>query len=89
MSLFETYRVSCTARVAVSLQRRPGNALNIEIGQGPDRCMDKRPEHWPESMSASRWRSSGGSALVLGACSQVCPRLCAHAAGESCYWCTR
>jgi hypothetical protein len=65
--------VPCSARVELGIERRGANALNIEIGAPSPRCMNKRPEHWPASASALRWLASGGTALVLGACSNPCP----------------
>jgi hypothetical protein len=38
------------------------------------RCLDKRPAHWPENMSALRWIASGGETWVFGPCSSNCPR---------------
>lgn len=65
---------ACPNRVELPLERRPANALNLEIGQGLDRCMVQRPAHWPEHMGALRWLASGGTALVLGPCSAgECP----------------
>lgn len=66
-------RESCGSRVQPEVERRPANALNVEIGQAQARCLNKRPEHWPESMSALRWIASGGEALVFGACGGKCP----------------
>lgn len=70
---FSVVRESCGSRVQPELERRPGNALNVEIGQPQARCLNKRPDHWPESMSALRWMASGGEALVFGACGGACP----------------
>lgn len=70
---FSVVRESCGSRVQTELQRRPSNALNLEIGQPMARCMNKRPDHWPESMSALRWIGSGGGAFVLGPCDGLCP----------------
>lgn len=70
--------ITCGACIKPPLPRRPGNALNVEIGAPLDRCLDKRPRHWPASMSAIRWLGSGGSPLILGACT---PRACPRARG--------
>lgn len=70
---FSVVRESCGSRVQPELERRPGNALNVEIGQPMARCLNKRPDHWPESMSALRWLASGGEALVFGCCGGSCP----------------
>jgi hypothetical protein len=63
----------CKSRIRIPLARRPGNALNVEIGQPADRCIQKRPHHWPNSMTAIRWLASGGEALVFGCCCPPCP----------------
>lgn len=70
---FSVVRESCGARVQPNLERRPGNALNVEIGQPAARCLNKRPEHWPKQASALRWIASGGEALVFGVCGSSCP----------------
>lgn len=65
---------TCPYRVEVALTPRPVNGLNVEIGQPIDRCTMRPPEHWPATASVLRWLGSGGSALVLGACSALhCP----------------
>lgn len=69
----------CDRRVLPRFERRPGNALNIEIGSPSVRCKDRVPDHWPEGMSSARWLLSGGSPLVLGTCSPgACPRRREH-----------
>jgi hypothetical protein len=70
--------VSCDQRIDLGVERRRANALNVEIGTPASRCKMKLPEHWkqiggPTAMSSSRWLASGGSPLVLGACSSSCP----------------
>lgn len=70
---FSVVRESCGARVQPELERRPGNALNVEIGQPQARCINKRPEHWPEGVSSLRWLASGGESLVFGCCGGPCP----------------
>jgi hypothetical protein len=67
--------VNCPKLITLELIRRPGNALNVEIGQGQGRCKLKTPKNWggadPE---ATRWLHSGGSPLVLGVCTpNACP----------------
>ena len=87
--LFHIYREGCTARLRGEIERRPGNALNVEIGAPIDRCLDKRPHTWHEgSVSGVRWLASGGDPLIFGPCAPTCPRLCAHADGEKCWWCS-
>jgi hypothetical protein len=65
----------CSARRSPKLERRPGNALNIEIGQPAPRCIERLPKHWPAGSSALRWIGSGGDVLVFGLCAfGPCPR---------------
>ena len=71
---FTETQATCQSRVEIAPLRRPANALNIEIGTPMARCMNKRPSHWTEKMTAIRWLASGGEALVLGVCSRNCPR---------------
>lgn len=60
---------ACPHRVELGVERRPGNALNIEIGAPMRRCRLRTPEHWNGAdHRAVRWLASGGSALVLGNC---------------------
>lgn len=64
----------CGSRIELVLIRRPGNALNIEIGQGVPRCLNKRPSNWPAEASSLRWIGSGGEPTVFGACTpNKCP----------------
>lgn len=73
MNNFRDYAAACPHRIDVPLVRRPGNALNIEIGKPLDRCRLRQPEHWP-SGTAGRWLASGGSPLVFEPCSlRECP----------------
>lgn len=79
---FKAFLARCPYRVEVELSRRPGNCIAVEIGQLLDRCALKVPENWKRDAraTASRWILSGGSPLVLGACSIEC------ALGH--HWCT-
>ena len=71
---FPEFAAKCPYRLEIALERRPANALNIEISKPADRCIQKRPGHWPESCTALRWLGCGGSALVFGACQRAgCP----------------
>lgn len=67
-------RLTCGASVTPAFQHRPGNTLNVEPIQPWTRCLDKKPESWPEGSSALRWMASGGEAWVFGPCSARCPR---------------
>lgn len=72
---FVAFAANCDARIQPALERRPGNALNVEIGLPSARCTLRTPDHWPESVGAGRWLLSGGSPLVLGCCTRAgCPR---------------
>lgn len=67
---------TCVELVSPTLERRPANALNIEIGQPLLRCRLQTPEHWNGfDERATRWLLSGGSPLVLGVChAGACPK---------------
>lgn len=64
----------CRFRIDPDLQRRPANALNIEIGFPMPRCILKTPENWEgTSVTAARWLLSGGDVFVFGICTCNCP----------------
>ncbi len=64
----------CPHLITLRVERRPGNALNVEIGTPAPRCTLKPPEDWEaRGGSVLRWLGSGGSPLVLGNCSSDCP----------------
>lgn len=69
---FRRFAAACRHCVEPTPERRPGNALNIEVGRPAARCMMRTPEHWPEGVTAGRWLASGGSPYVLGRCSRSC-----------------
>lgn len=73
-SLFEAGG-DCPHRIALSVERRPANALNMEIGTPQPRCRCLTPDEWgADDPRAVKWIRSGGSALVLGVCSaRACP----------------
>ena len=70
----------CPYQIRVALERRPANALNIEIGTPLPRCRLKPPSEWqgrePKAGAdlVTRWLRSGGSALILGICESPCPQ---------------
>lgn len=71
---WQEHSEACGSRVMPAFLHRRANALNVEPMQPAARCLNRKPEHWPESMSALRWIGSGGEALVFGYCSaQHCP----------------
>ena len=60
----------CPSRRAPALERRPANALNVEIGSPQTRCLLRSPDG-----RGLAWLASGGSLLAYGTCSYVdCPR---------------
>lgn len=68
--------MTCPHLITLRVERRPGNALNVEIGTPQPRCTLKPPEHWADiskDATVLRWLGSGGSPLVLGVCSGECP----------------
>lgn len=73
---FDEFAPQCPDRRGASVERRPANALNVEIGAPVPRCIQRMPAHWTGSgRSALRWLASGGSALVFGeCCCRACPR---------------
>jgi hypothetical protein len=63
----------CPSRMEPRLERRPGNALNIEIGTPMVRCSRMSPDG-----RGLAWLLSGGSMLAYGHCtSNSCPSLIA------------
>lgn len=70
---FETKK--CPYRIQPPIIRRPGNALNIEIGKPLPRCRLKTPKNWGDAdPTASRWINSGGTPEIFGTCLGNCPR---------------
>ncbi len=65
---------ACGSRFVPAFLHRRANALNVEPLQPSARCLNRKPAHWPASMSALRWVGSGGEALVFGRCeASHCP----------------
>lgn len=64
---------SCPHFIEVRAEKRPANALNVEVGQPAHRCTLKTP--WNGQIDALRWLYSGGSPLVLGCCDAKCPAI--------------
>lgn len=75
LTAYQAGAEKCPQRIALPVPRRPGNALNVEIGSPVPRCRCRTPESWGGfDPRAVRWLNSGGSALVLGPCSaEACP----------------
>jgi hypothetical protein len=60
----------CPDRRELPVERRPANALNVEIGSPQPRCMRRSPDG-----RGAAWMMSGGSMLAYGCCSErACPR---------------
>lgn len=73
---FKAFAGACRSRVELELPKRPCNGLNVEIGKPMDRCLSRKPGHWPSSMTARRWLLSGGDAYAFGSCRRSgCPEL--------------
>jgi hypothetical protein len=69
---FTKYCEGCPNRIAPDVERRPGNALNVEIGTPVPRCKLRAPARH-KGMEV-RWLLSGGSPLIFGACNRsACP----------------
>jgi hypothetical protein len=67
---FAAFKASCPALWELEVERRPGNALNLEVGQAADRCSLQSPDG-----RGLAWELSGGSKLAYGACcASACPR---------------
>lgn len=65
---FDDVAERCASRVQAETHHRPCNGVNVEYYGGSYRCLNQKPDHWPESATAIRWIKSGGSVLVFGEC---------------------
>ena len=63
----------CGQRIDLDVERRPANALNVEIGSPLPRCRSKAPDGRGDA-----WLLSGGSPLAHGLCVK-----------HGCYWCDK
>ena len=72
---FAAFAAACEHRISLDVERRPGNALNVEAGTPTPRCRLATPEEWGATdPRARRWLASGGTPLVLGCCgAAACP----------------
>jgi hypothetical protein len=61
----------CSNRVDPALERRPANALCIEIGTPMPRCLFREPGGSKEGRSNLAYLLSGGSILAYGICEQA------------------
>jgi hypothetical protein len=66
---FAAFKESCAALWPIEVERRPGNALNLEVGAAADRCSLQSPDG-----RGLAWLLSGGSKLAYGVCcAAACP----------------
>lgn len=70
---FRRYADGCPYRLTSEVERRPANALNLEIGAPLPRCRLRLPREWKGRDMAARWLASGGTPFVFGLCSRACP----------------
>lgn len=78
MSDFGSFSAVCRSRREQRIERRPGNALNIEIGTPMARCLLQPPDGRGVTKDGGTldWLRSGGSELDYGACcAESCPKL--------------
>lgn len=64
------FSAGCGHRAQPELERRPANALNIEIGTPAARCLARPPDGRGVTRDGSTlaWLRSGGSLLAYGRC---------------------
>lgn len=77
MSGFAAFAAACKARQCPDIERRPGNALNVEIGTPQPRCLFKPPDGRGVTRDGSTldYLRSGGSVLAYGLCEAAsCPK---------------
>ena len=75
---FAEFKAACGALWHMEVERRPGNALNVEIGAAADRCSLQSPDG-----RGLAWFLSGGSKLAYGTCcASACPRRSEHSANS-------
>lgn len=70
-------RQACGSCKTPDLERRPANALNIEIGTPAARCLLQPPDGRGVTRDGGTldWLRSGGSLLAYGRCSlEGCPK---------------
>ena len=76
MSGFLQVSATCKFRREMCIERRPGNALNVEIGTPMPRCMLKPPDGRGVTKDGGTldWLRSGGKEMDYGVCCAVgCP----------------
>jgi hypothetical protein len=75
---FGAYRDGCKAMTHPTLERRPGNALNVEIGAPLARCLLQPPDGRGVTKDGSTYDylRNGGSVLAYAVCERgTCPKL--------------
>lgn len=77
MSGFQAFASTCISRRVLRVERRPGNALNVEIGSPMPRCMLQPPDGRGVTKDGSTmdWIRSGGQELDYLPCDpETCPK---------------
>lgn len=68
---WQQFSETCDQRIVPEVNRRPANALNVEIGSPAIRCALRSPDG-----RGAIWLLSGGSPLAYGCCERAtCRRL--------------
>ena len=74
---WQAFSIGCGNRTQPPLERRPANALVIEVGAPHARCLIQPPDGRGVTRDGGTmdWLRSGGSVLSYGWCAQSsCPR---------------
>ncbi len=77
MSGFAAFAAACQSCERPNIERRPGNALNVEIGTPHPRCLLKPPDGRGVTCDGGTldYLRSGGSVLAYGLCeAATCPK---------------
>lgn len=77
MSGFVAFAAACHDCHRPNIERRPGNALNVEIGTPLPRCLQKPPDGRGVTCDGGTldYLRSGGSVLAYGVCAESsCPQ---------------
>lgn len=77
MSGFAAFAAECKALKCPDIERRPGNALNVEIGTPHPRCLLKPPDGRGVTCDGGTldYLRSGGSVFAYGLCeAATCPK---------------
>lgn len=74
---FPEFALTCTACYRLNIERRPGNALNVEIGTPLPRCLLQPPDGRGVTCDGGTldYLRSGGNVLAYGVCAAgACPK---------------